>query len=97
MLIYAGEAEVRQMAAISRADEADGQEIEGGTINRRSVFAGLFAALTIGQAKAAPGPREQVDIDAAALAASMKTLHGGEWRIFLDHDAGFVLIKPASI
>lgn len=34
----------------------------------------------------------QITKDAASLVRSMQAVHGGVWRVQVDHDAGFVLV-----
>ena len=38
----------------------------------------------------------QIEVDAASIASAMASLHGGEWRIQIDHLAGLVLIVPRN-
>jgi hypothetical protein len=63
------------------------------SISRRATFgAALYAfplAVVPSLAKA-----YGVDMEANLLAEKMADLHGGEWRAIVDHDAGFILIKP---
>lgn len=44
--------------------------------------------------------RRQVERDAKALAGSMKKLHGGWWKIYIDHETGLAAVSrdysPAS-
>ena len=35
---------------------------------------------------------EIIEQDAKSLADTMKAVHGGEWRIQIDHEVGFVLV-----
>lgn len=84
-----GEGAVKEMAVTSRADKADGTS----GFSRRSVFAGLFAAAAIGKAEASPDPHKKVESDAAALAASMRALHGGEWRVMVDHELRYAAVS----
>lgn len=37
---------------------------------------------------------DQIQCDADRLAAKMGAIHGGEWRAAVDHETGFILIKP---
>ncbi|GGA50781.1 hypothetical protein GCM10011385_00020 [Nitratireductor aestuarii] len=36
---------------------------------------------------------EEIERDARAIADAMASLHGGEWSIQIDHEAGFVLVR----
>lgn len=40
--------------------------------------------------------RAGIKRDAEALAASMAQLHGGTWIAQLDHEAGFILVRPLA-
>ncbi|MEI9417583.1 hypothetical protein [Mesorhizobium sp. Cs1321R2N1] len=67
-------------------------------LDRRTMLAGLAAipsAIATGTvaASASVSPRDQVNLNAAALAASMQALHGGEWRLMIDHDLHMVIVS----
>jgi hypothetical protein len=70
-------------------------ESSGAGVSRRSVVAGLFAGAVIipAVAESAVDPYERVRLDAEALAASMKALHGGEWSVRANHDRCYVAVS----
>lgn len=37
-------------------------------------------------------PMKRIQEDADAIATAMALLHGGDWRVQIDHDEGFLLI-----
>jgi hypothetical protein len=80
-----------------RADDAigGGGELAGRDISRRTVFAGLVAATTVGSgvAMAASG-EEKIKAAADQLAASMQAVHGGSWIVHIDHDSRVVCVFP---
>lgn len=39
-------------------------------------------------------PETMINRKAAELAIAMALLHGGDWRVEVDHQAGFVLVAP---
>ena len=45
-------------------------------------------------ATAPSDPETTIKRKAAEIAIAMAVLHGGDWRIEIDHEAGFVLIDP---
>lgn len=49
---------------------------------------GRLRAIRVGTAEA----HRKIDRDAYSIAAAMQSVHGGEWRVKVDHDAGFVLV-----
>lgn len=66
------------------------------TAARRGVLLGALLSLTA--PKAAPATpvaaatRERVDAAADALTACLAELHGGKWKVTVNHDLQFVLI-----
>lgn len=62
---------------------------------RRSVFLnfvyGLFSAPSMARLEL---PERAISSDAQDLAAAMAALHGGLWKAVVDHEAGFILIRP---
>lgn len=40
--------------------------------------------------------RQTIQQKAKALAVAMAMLHGGDWIAQIDHDAGFILVRPRS-
>lgn len=40
-------------------------------------------------------PKMKVKRHAAEISTAMALLHGGDWRVVVDHQQGFVLIRPA--
>ncbi len=68
---------------------------EGGKkcgVDRRSVFVGLFTAATLGSSSAGSNSPKDIESAAAAVAYSMHSLHGGDWRVHIDHDVGVVTV-----
>jgi hypothetical protein len=62
---------------------------------RRSLLAGLAGVAAAPVAAASPQPtQEAVNVDARALASAVARLHGGRWTAHVDHDTGFILIRP---
>lgn len=39
-------------------------------------------------------PAQRIERDAASIASAMRSIHGGEWRIEIDHQHQLVLIRP---
>lgn len=39
-------------------------------------------------------PKMKVKRHAAEISTAMALLHGGDWRVVVDHQQGFVLIRP---
>lgn len=39
-------------------------------------------------------PKQAAQVDAQNLAAAMAAIHGGLWKAVVDHEAGFILIRP---
>lgn len=39
-------------------------------------------------------PANRIKRDAASIATAMKAIHGGEWRVQIDHQHQLVLIRP---
>lgn len=37
-------------------------------------------------------PARRIERDAASIASAMASIHGGEWRVQIDHLAGLVLV-----
>lgn len=37
-------------------------------------------------------PAKRIERDAASIATAMATIHGGEWRVQIDHLSGLVLV-----
>jgi len=37
-------------------------------------------------------PAKRIERDAASIATAMATIHGGEWRVQIDHLAGLVMV-----
>lgn len=37
-------------------------------------------------------PAQRIERDAASIASAMATLHGGQWRVQIDHLAGLVAV-----
>lgn len=37
-------------------------------------------------------PAKTIQKDAASIANAMRSIHGGDWRIQIDHQGGFVMI-----
>lgn len=37
-------------------------------------------------------PAKRIERDASSIANSMRSIHGGEWRVQIDHLAGLVMI-----
>lgn len=37
-------------------------------------------------------PAKRIERDANSIASAMRSIHGGDWRIQIDHLAGFVMI-----
>lgn len=66
-------------------------------VGRRFLISGLLAATLVPAAASEPDIFNQAQQNADALAASMAAIHGGKWKVCLNHDAGFVLIKPVTI
>jgi hypothetical protein len=62
-------------------------------VSRRTVVAGLLAAVAASTAEATAKPDEEVARAAAALAASMKALHGGEWSVRVSHRHGYITVS----
>lgn len=69
---------------------------------RREVLAAFAGALCIPtiaavpMRTAAPNPLDVARHSADLLAAQMQELHGGSWFATVDHDSGFVLIRPKN-
>lgn len=59
-------------------------------VSRRAVFGSVFYAFPIGCLSKAYG----VQYDADRLAGKMGDIHGGHWKATVDHETGFILIKP---
>jgi hypothetical protein len=55
------------------------------------IVAGLFESA--GATPPAP-PEIVIKRKAAELSALMALIHGGDWRVEIDHQSGFVLIAP---
>jgi hypothetical protein len=55
------------------------------------IVAGLFKAAG---ADPSPSPEIIVKRKAAEISYLMALVHGGDWRVEIDHQAGFVLISP---
>lgn len=75
--------------------EQTGQASDATHFSRRTVVASMMAVATTSRAEAGAGPHERVDKAAAELAAAMRGLHGGRWRVRVDHDARLVVIISA--
>lgn len=39
-------------------------------------------------------PAKRIERDAASIANAMASIHGGEWRVQIDHQHRLVLIRP---
>lgn len=74
------------------AQERPGKR-ESAHIGRRAVIGGMLAGTLAGEAHASPNLHRQVEIRAAALAAAMAALHGGEWWVQVDHEAGVAAVS----
>lgn len=72
------------------------EDIGAGLVNRRAVFAGLLALPVASPAQADRDAAVKIRLVADALAISMQELHGGQWRVHIDHDAGLVAISKLS-
>lgn len=55
------------------------------------IVAGLFAAAG---ADAPAAPEIVIKRKAAEISTLMALIHGGDWRVEIDHQAGFVLVSP---
>ena len=69
---------------------------------RREVLAAFAGALciptiaTVSSRTPAPNPLDVIRHSADLLAAQMQEQHGGAWFATIDHDSGFVLIRPKN-
>lgn len=63
-----------------------------GGVSRRAVLGGVLASASVVNVEAGEGPVERVRKDAERLAASMQAIHGGEWKIRIDHHACLVIV-----
>lgn len=54
---------------------------------------GVFSGLGAAEAAASEAAIAQ---SAAALAASMSLLHGGQWLACVNHQSGFILVHPGA-
>jgi hypothetical protein len=65
------------------------------TLTRRAAFAGVALLAAPSTALAACLlPKDEVAVNARALARSMVARHGGQWKVVIDHESQFILIKP---
>lgn len=55
----------------------------------RRALSGVFQTLRKFHAS-----RSSINDDAQALAQAMESVHGGKWLARVDHEAGFILIRP---
>lgn len=62
-------------------------------ISRRDVFGAALYAFPL-SAVATVARAYGIDHDAKRLAEKMAQIHGGQWRAVVDHEAGFIVIKP---
>jgi hypothetical protein len=62
-------------------------------ISRRATFGAALYAFPLSSVPIV-AKAYGIDHDAMRLAERMGELHGGQWRAVVDHDAGFILIKP---
>lgn len=66
-------------------------------VSRRAVFSGLFVTVAVPVlARGEPDLHDAVRLNAEALAASMKALHGREWNVRIDHEQRVVLVMADS-
>ncbi len=70
----------------------------GGILARREMIGGLFAAGIIPtlSARGVASPQGQVEDAARQLADAMAALHGGAWRVHVDHLAGLAAVVRTS-
>lgn len=71
----------------------DGYERGPGGVGRRAVLSALVATALAGKTQAAPGPYEQVELAANALAEALERLHGGKWHVRISHTLGYVSVS----
>jgi hypothetical protein len=65
----------------------------GPIIGRRAIVTAILAVAVAPAAVASPSPEEIVNQKTTELAAAMSAMHGGQWRIHIDHDAGLVAVS----
>ena len=72
------------------------------TVDRRAILATFAGALCIPTIAAvpmresAPNPLDVARHSADLLAAMMQDIHGGVWFAHVDHESGFILIRPKN-
>lgn len=72
------------------------------TTSRRTILAGFAGTLCVPAIAAvpmrtgAPSPLDVARRTADLLAGQMQDLHGGTWFAHVDHESGFVLVRPKS-
>lgn len=69
-------------------------EDAGYSVRRRSLLGGAIASVALLKASGAgeAGPLARVKRDADALAGSMAGIHGGRWRVTIDHETPMIVI-----
>jgi hypothetical protein len=71
-------------------------------VDRRAILAAFTGGLcipaiaTVPSRIKAPDPLDVARHSADLLAAMMQELHGGTWFATVDHESGFVLIRPKN-
>lgn len=64
---------------------------------RRSLLAGFAGVVAAAPATPKIETQATATANARALAKAMARLHGGQWTAHVDHEAGFILIRPKHL